>query len=182
MLAGKIEEKLFTKRVYEGKIINLRVDTITLPGGKTTTREVVEHAGAVAIVPINEKNEIILVQQYRYATGKVLLEIPAGKLEPGESAPNCAGRELLEETGYAAADLQELISFFSTPGFSDEKLHIFLARELTYYKQQLDEDENIDVVIMPLVQAVDLIWAGEICDAKTIAGILAVYYRLIKLD
>lgn len=176
-LAGAIEEVLLTKRIYEGNIINLRVDTISLPGGRTVIREVVEHSGAVAIVPMNEKGEILLVRQYRHAVGKSLLEIPAGKLEPGESMTDCARRELLEETGYEAAGLQRLISFFSTPGFTNEMLHLFLATGLTYKGQKTDDDEDIDVVTMPFERAIDLVWEGEICDAKSIAGIFAACYH-----
>jgi len=166
------------KRVYEGNIINLRVDTITLPGGRTAKREVVEHSGAVAVVPVNEKGEILLVRQYRHATGKSLLEIPAGKLEPGESMTDCAGRELLEETGYEATKLKKMVSFFSTPGFTNEMLHLFLATGLAYKGQKLDDEEDIDVLTMPFGRAIELIWKGEICDAKSIAGILAAPHYL----
>ncbi|OPY58973.1 MAG: ADP-ribose pyrophosphatase [Pelotomaculum sp. PtaU1.Bin035] len=175
-MTSTTEKIISSKRVYEGKIINLRVDTISFSGGSTVTREVVEYAGAVAIVPVNEKGEIILVKQFRHAVGKLLLEIPAGKLEPGEEPLESARRELLEETGYEAADLQRLISFFSTPGFTNEVLHLFLANRLTLKAQDLDDDESIDVVPVPFERAVGLIWKGEICDAKSIAGILAAYY------
>ncbi|MDF9407315.1 NUDIX hydrolase [Pelotomaculum isophthalicicum JI] len=181
-MAGKVEEILLTKRIYEGNNVNLRVDTISLPGGRTAIREVVEHSGAVAIVPVNEKGEILLVRQYRHAVGKSLLEIPAGKLEPGESMTDCAGRELLEETGYEAASLHRLISFFSTPGFTNEMLHLFLATGLTYVGQKPDDDEDIDLVIMPFERAIELVWEGEICDAKSIAGILAVARSIKKAD
>jgi len=179
-LAGAIETVLSTKRVYEGNIINLRIDTISLPGGRTANREVVEHAGAVAIVPVNEKGEILLVRQFRHAAGKSLLEIPAGKLEPGESVLDCAGRELLEETGYEATGLKKLISFFSTPGFTNEMLHLYLATGLTYKGQNPDDDESIDVVTVPFERAIELIWEGEICDAKSVAGILAAHYLKIS--
>ncbi|MCL6560366.1 MAG: NUDIX hydrolase [Firmicutes bacterium] len=169
------EKTLSSKRVYEGKIINLRIDTVTLPGGRTGTREVVEYAGAVAVVPVNKKSELLLVRQYRHAVGKTLLEIPAGKLEPGEDPPVSAGRELLEETGYEAEHLRPLIRFYSTPGFTTEELHLFLATGLTLKKQNLDEDEFIDVVPVPFKRALEMIWAGEIRDAKSVAGILAVH-------
>ncbi|MDD4170573.1 MAG: NUDIX hydrolase [Desulfotomaculaceae bacterium] len=171
------EKKLSTKRLYEGRVINLRVDTVSLPGGQTAIREVVEHAGAVAIVPVNEKGEILLVKQYRYAAGKILLEIPAGKLEPGENPLDCARRELLEETGYDAGGCERLISFYSTPGITNEILHLFLATGLTQKEQNLDDEEYIEVVTVPFDRAIGLIWEGAICDAKTVAGILAAHYR-----
>ncbi|MDD3652985.1 MAG: NUDIX hydrolase [Desulfotomaculaceae bacterium] len=170
------EKMLSTKRLYEGKVINLRVDTVTVPGGRTATREVVEHTGAVAIVPVNEKREILMVRQYRYAAGKSLLELPAGKLEPGEDPLACAQRELLEETGFAASSCQRLISFFSTPGYTNEILHLFLATGLTQKEQNLDDDENIDVEPVPFEHAINLIWEGAICDAKSVAGIFAAHY------
>ncbi len=162
-----------SKTIYQGKIVNLRVDEVSLPNGKTSKREVVEHAGAVAIVPINEKGELLLVRQYRYAAGMALLEIPAGKLEPGEDFVACAGRELTEETGYAAGRLKHMISFYSTPGFTNEQIHLFLATGLTLKKQNLDEDEFIEVETVGLKQAQEMVMSGAIRDAKSIAGILA---------
>lgn len=169
------EKVLSSKRVYEGRIINLRVDTVSFPGGRTGAREVVEYAGAVAIVPVNEKGELLLVRQYRHAVGKTLLEIPAGKLEPGEEPLSSARRELLEETGFAAEYVTKLISFYSTPGFTTEELHLFLATGLTLKEQDLDEDEFIDVVPVPFERALEMIWTGEICDAKSVAGIFAAH-------
>jgi ADP-ribose pyrophosphatase len=169
------EKTISSKRIYNGRIINLRVDTVTLPNGKTGKREVVEYAGAVAVVPVNEKGELLLVRQYRYAVGQILLEIPAGKIETGEDYAVCAGRELLEETGYEAGDLKHLISFYSTPGFTNEQIHLFLATDLNLKKQNLDEDEFIDVETVTLKQALEMIWSGKICDAKSVAGILTAY-------
>lgn len=166
---------LSSKKIYEGKIINLRVDTVALPDGRTGTREVVEYAGAVAVVPVNQKGELLLVRQYRHAVGKTLLEIPAGKLEPGEGPAVGARRELLEETGCEAGQLTRLISFYSTPGFTTEELHLFLATGLKLKEQDLDEDEFIDVVPVPFARALEMIWSGEICDAKSVAGILAAH-------
>ncbi len=159
--------------IYRGKIVNLRVDQVSLPNGKTSRREVVEHAGAVAIVPVNENRELLLVRQYRYAAGMALLEIPAGKLEQGEDYAACAGRELTEETGYVAGKLKHIISFYSTPGFTNEQIHLFLATELTLKKQNLDEDEFIEVETVGLDQAQEMVISGAIRDAKSIAGILA---------
>jgi len=174
-LSDFTEKVLSSKRVYEGRIINLRVDTVAFPDGRTGTREVVEYAGAVAVVPVNERGELLLVRQYRHAVGKNLLEIPAGKLEPGEDPATCAERELLEETGYEAEQITRLISFYSTPGFTTEELHLFLATGLKLKEQDLDEDEFIDVVPVPFARALEMIWSDEICDAKSVAGILAVH-------
>ena len=169
------EKMISSKRIYEGRIINLRVDTVTLPNGKTSKREIVEYAGAVAVVPMNKNGELLLVRKYRYAVGQTLLEIPAGKIEPGEDYAVSAGRELLEETGFTASNLKPLISFYSTPGFTNEQIHLFLATDLKLKKQKLDDDEFIDVVTVTLKQALEMIWSGKICDAKSVAGILAVY-------
>ena len=163
-----------SKTIYQGRIVNLRVDEVSLPDGKTTNREVVEHAGAVAVVPVNEKGDLLLVKQYRYAVGMTLLEIPAGKLIPGEDYASCAERELIEETGYKPSNLKHMISFYSTPGFTNEQIHLFLATDLTLKKQNLDEDEFIDVETVSLKEALGMILSGEICDAKSIAGILTV--------
>lgn len=175
-----VENTISSEMVYKGKIINLRVDQVSFPGGKTGFREVVEYAGAVAIVPVDAEGQLLLVRQYRYAVGKTLLELPAGKLEPCEDIQASASRELLEETGHEAVNLKHLISFFSTPGFTNEKLHIFLATGLKLKEQNLDEDEFIDVIQVPFEKAVDMIWKGEICDAKSVAGILAAYQLINK--
>ncbi|HPZ42410.1 MAG TPA: NUDIX hydrolase [Bacillota bacterium] len=171
------ERTISSEVIYRGKIITLRVDTVALPQeGQTGIREVVEHAGAVAVVPVTEQDELLLVRQYRHATGKTLLEIPAGRIEPGEDLAECARRELLEETGYLARNLEKLLFFYSTPGFTNEQLHIYLATGLTLQEQDLDEDEFIDVQKVPYQKALDMIWSGDICDAKSIAGILAAHY------
>ncbi len=172
------ERTISSELIYKGKIINLKVDTVALPQeGRTGTREVVEHAGAVAVVPVNEQGELFLVRQYRYAAGKALLEIPAGRVEPGEDYAESARRELQEETGYTARKVEKLIKFYSTPGFTNEQIHIFLATGLVLKEQDLDEDEFIDVLKIPYARALDMIWTGEICDAKSIAGILAAYHQ-----
>ena len=173
------ERKLLSSEmIYSGKIINLRVDTITLPDGRHATREVVEHKGAVAIVPVNGQGEVILVRQPRHATGETLLEIPAGKLEEGEVPTVCARRELQEETGFVADSIEKLFSCYSTPGFTNEYLHIYLATGLTYTAENPDYDEDIEIISKPLSEAIELIWNGGIRDAKSICGILAAATRL----
>lgn len=167
------EKTLSSQMIYRGKILNLRVDQVELPNGKQTSREVVEHAGAVAVVPLTGENEVLLVRQYRHPAAEVLLEVPAGKLEKGEDPGLCAVRELREETGYRAGEMRLLFSFFTTPGFSSEKMYLYLARDLEYLGESPDDDEFIDLRRTPLESALDMVSRGEICDAKSIAGILA---------
>jgi len=168
-----LEKTISSETIYRGKILNLRVDSVELPNGKLASREVVEHSGAVAVVPLNEKNEVLLVRQYRYPVGKALLEVPAGKIEKGEEPALCAERELVEETGYEAEEIKHLFTFYSTPGFSDEKMYVYIARGLVYSGQKPDEDEFIQIVPVDLEKALSLIDEGEICDAKSIVGLLA---------
>lgn len=167
------DKVLDSNMIYRGSVINLRVDTVKFPNGRTGKREVVEHSGAVAIIPVNQDGQLFLVRQYRHAVGKSLLEIPAGRIEPGEDLESSARRELLEETGCEAKELVRLCSFFSTPGFTSEELHIFFASGLTLLEQNLDEDEFVEVLQVPWEKAIKMIWSGEICDAKSVAGILA---------
>jgi len=166
------EETLNSRKVYSGKIINLRVDEVMLPNGKKSTREIVEHQGATAIVAINERNEVIMLRQYRKPVELTILEIPAGRIEAGEDVETCAQRELMEEIGYYAGKLIPLIDFYSTPGFSNEKMYIFLATQLKSKKKPADSDENIRIEEIPFEEAVEKVYSGEIVDAKTIIGLL----------
>lgn len=170
---GLMEKTVSSEMVYKGSILNLRVDEVELPNGKTVKREVVEHRGAVAVVPLDDKNQLLMVRQYRYPVGKALLEVPAGKLEEGEDPMVCAARELAEETGCEARELKQLFGFYSTPGFTTEKLYVFLARGLKCLDSHPDEDEFIEISRVPLERALEMIDSGEICDAKSIIGILA---------
>lgn len=175
----ELEEKtLSTKHVYQGKILNLRVDQITLPNGKEAAREVVEFSQAVAVVALKENNDVLLVSQYRYPVGEVLIEIPAGKLDRDESPEQCARRELQEETGYTAKHLAKICEFYTTPGFSTELMHIFYATGLSEGEQSPDEDEFVKVSEVPYAEAIKMIHAGKIRDGKTIAGLLAVKDRV----
>lgn len=179
-LAELGEKTLHSRVVYRGKILNLRVDRVLLPSGAEGWREVVEHAGAVAVVALTEEGEVVMVRQYRYPVGKTLLEIPAGKLEEGEDPLQCAQRELAEETGHTARRWEPLLSFYSSPGFCSEKMHLFLARELERAACSPDEDEFLQVVRVPLEEALGLLWGGEICDAKSAAGLLAASWYLAR--
>lgn len=166
------EKKVAGEWIYQGIILDLKIDTVILPDGNRTTREVVVHQGAVAIVAVTEAEEILLVKQFRYPVGQVLLEIPAGKLEKGEDPLECAKRELSEETGCAAEEWQPISTFYTTPGFSDEIMHLYLAKKLYKNEQTADTDEFIEVQQVSLDSAVQKVFSGEIKDAKSIAGIL----------
>ncbi|MBI2842366.1 MAG: NUDIX hydrolase [Armatimonadetes bacterium] len=169
----RLEEKTIeSKRVFEGRIVNLRVDIVELPDGRQTTREVVEHKGAVAVVPLLDHAKVVMVKQYRQPTGQVLIEIPAGTLDKGEDAEACARRELIEETGYSAGKMTKMFSTYLSPGYSDEMLHTFLAEDLTPMQAERDEDEFIEVVVLDLDEAAQMIRRGEIKDAKTVCGLL----------
>jgi ADP-ribose pyrophosphatase len=164
-----------TRHIYKGKIVTLNVDTITLPNGVTVDLEVVRHPGASAVVPLKEDGTVVLIRQFRHAAGGFIYEIPAGKLSPGEEPLACAARELEEEIGYRAGSFNLLSSIFTAPGFTDEVIHIYKATGLTKGRQQLDRDEVLEVVEMPLHEAIEMIRTGAIHDAKTIVGLQAVY-------
>ena len=168
------ESTLDSKRIYEGRIVDLRVDTVMLPSGRETTREVVAHSECVAIVAIDAEDNVMLVRQFRHAVGRELLEIPAGGIQPGEQPLESAIRELEEETGYIAGSMERIGGFYSSPGYSTEFLHLFLATELEPGPSHAREDEVIEVVPIPLKQVRSLIVSGDVCDAKTIAGLLTV--------
>lgn len=164
------EERLEREVLFEGRILRMERDTVRLPDGKEATREVVRHPGAVAVVALLDQH-LLFVRQYRYAIAQETLEIPAGKLDMNESPIACAERELREETGYRG-QLQKIGTFYTTPGFSDEIMHLFLARDLVWDPLTPDEDEFIDVEKMPWVEAVQRVQQGAFNDAKTILGIL----------
>jgi len=169
----KYEEKtVSTKHIYEGNIINVESLTVTLPNGKTATRDLVIHPGASAVIPLNEKGEMYMVRQYRKAIEKVSLEIPAGKLDKGEDPEVCASRELKEETGLTAGSIKYLVSIHSTPGFSNEVLHLYVATDLKEGDSCADEDEFISSEKIPVSKLVDMVLNHEITDGKTIIGIL----------
>lgn len=159
-------ETLSRDTIYKGKILSLHLDEVRLPDGSTATREVVEHSGGVAVLALWE-GEVLMVRQYRHPTGQYLLELPAGKLEPGEDPALCAIRELEEETGYRAGKVRRLGFFYATPGYVDEKLYLYTAEDLSPTAQHLDEGEFLDVVRMPLADALAACRDGRIIDAKT---------------
>ncbi len=166
-----------TRNIYTGKVVTLNIDTVTLPNGATIDLETIRHPGAAAVVPVKDDGTVVLIRQFRHAAGGFIYEIPAGKLQPGEDPLHCASRELEEEVGYRAASFELLTSIFTAPGFADEVIHVYKATGLTTGRQQLDPDEVLDIIEMPLAEAVNKIEDGTIRDAKTIVGLQAVYLR-----
>lgn len=167
-----LKEKMLEKEiVFEGNIITVRYDRVTLPDGAPATREFIQHPGAAAIVPITPHGEVILVRQWRYPINQVSIEIPAGKLTPGEDPLDCAKRELEEETGFSASRWQHMLTFYTSPGFSDEEMHVFLARDLRISNARPDDDEFVEPLVVPLAAALEMIATGEIVDAKSIIGL-----------
>jgi len=167
-----IEKKLDSKIVYDGKLLTVYCDKVELPNGKEAGRELIRHPGAVAVVPVTPEGNIILVRQYRYPIGKTILEVPAGKLDKGEHPDECARRELEEETGYLAHTIKKLSSIYTTPGFTDEVIHLYLAEHLTLAKQRPDEDEFLDVEVYTKEQIRAMINDGTINDAKSMLALL----------
>ncbi len=168
-----VEEKTISSdRIYNGKVVSLKVDTVEIDNKGYQKREIVEHSGAVGIVAITENKEIILVKQYRKAIEKSILEIPAGKLEIGETPRECAQRELREETGYVANNLKLIHKFFSSPGFSNQKVYIFLATDLIEKECQFDDGENIEIIKKDIKDVYNMIVENDIEDAKTCIGVL----------
>ena len=167
------EEKIISSRqIYAGQVVKLRVDTVRMHDGRKTTREIIEHSEAMAAIPVDAAGNILLVEQFRYAVGKTLLEVPAGGIEPGENTEDAVRRELREEIGYLPGKVTRLCGFYSAPGFCTEYLHLYLATDLTPSPLHAEDTDDIKVVRVTVEQIYDLIASGSICDAKTIAGLL----------
>ena len=166
------EKTLSSEKIYNGKIINVRVDTVELPEHKYQKREIVEHNGGVTVAAYTENKKILIVKQFRKPAEDVLWELPAGKLEFGEDPKSCAIRELKEETGYQAANVKHLSSFYTSPGFCTEIIHLFMATDLTKGELQLDEDEYVECFEFTFEEAISMIKSGQIKDSKSITGIL----------
>lgn len=166
-----------SRNIYKGRIVDLNLETVTLPNGATVELEIIHHPGAAAVVAMKDERTVVLIRQYRHAVGGYIYEIPAGKLHPGEDPRDCAARELEEEIGYRATSLELLLSFYTTPGFTDELIHIYRAAGLTRGTQNLGGDEVLEVIEMPLETAIARIADGIIRDGKTIVGLYAAYLR-----
>jgi ADP-ribose pyrophosphatase len=179
-LAGPRDEKLgriSSRRAYTGKVISLDVDTVRFPDGSVGELEMIRHPGASAVVPFlsdprGGDPQVLMIRQYRYAAEGYLLEIPAGRLNPGEDPRACAVRELKEETGCSAEQVEHLFTMYTTPGFTDEKIHLFMATGLVSGETKHEADEFLDLEPMLLSRALELVEAGEIKDAKTALGLL----------
>lgn len=171
---NSLEEKtLHSKEIFSGKIITVELQDVELPNGKQAKREIVKHPGAVAVIALTNENRIVMVEQYRKALEKIIVEIPAGKLEKGEEPASCARRELEEETGYVCESLEPLLSFYTSPGFADEIVHVFLAKGLTKKENPaaMDEDEFVNLKELTLEEAIQYVKEQKIYDAKTIYGV-----------
>lgn len=171
------EKILSSEQIYDGKIVNLRVDTIELPSGNVTKREIMAHGGAVSVVPILPDGKIGMIRQWRSAVQEYLWELPAGGLEKGEKPEDCAGRELIEEIGYKAGKLTLFFQCYLAPGYSSEMMYGFLGEDLELVGAQPEEDETIELVPKSLEELLPLIDSGEIRDSKTVCGLLALYRR-----
>ncbi|WP_211745111.1 NUDIX hydrolase [Paenibacillus sp. Marseille-Q4541] len=167
-----VETTVSTEPVFEGKVVSLQVDTVTLPNGQTGTREIIRHPGAVAVLAVRG-DRMLVVDQYRQALGRTELEIPAGKLDPGEDPEEAAKRELREETGFRAGSLKPLPAFYTSPGFADEVIYLYMADELKEGEMELDEDEFLEVSEITLDEAYAFIKEGRISDAKTVLAVYA---------
>ena len=169
--------QLAHRRVYTGRVVHLDVDTVRYPDGSTGDMEMLRHPGAAAVLPFASDPRgadptVLLIRQYRYATGGSLFEIPAGRLDPGEEPDHCARRELQEEVGVTAGRLERLTTIWTTPGFTDERIHLYWAADLAAGAHAREPDEFIEVVPKPLSEVLGMVRNGEICDGKTVVAIL----------
>lgn len=176
------ERKLSSETVYDGKIIKVTKDTVSLEDGKETLREVVHHPGGACVVPVTDDGEVILVRQYRYPHGTETLEVPAGKLEYGEDPMECGKRELLEETGATADAIYSLGQLLPTPAYDKEVIYMYLAQGLHFEEQKLDEGEFLDIVKMPLQKAVKLVMQDKIRDAKTQIALMKTMLMIMGIE
>jgi ADP-ribose pyrophosphatase len=167
------EKTLKTRKIFSGRIINLKEVIVKLPDGKTSKRELISHPGAAAIIPILPGNKVIFVKQYRKAIEKILLEIPAGTLEKNEKPINCAKRELIEETGFKAKKIKKILDFYPAPGYTSERIHIFTATGLSHVGSNTEPDEFIKTEILTKKQIKKLYKEGKIVDSKTLIGLSA---------
>jgi ADP-ribose pyrophosphatase len=177
-------DRIATRRAYSGRIISVDLDRVRFPDGSEGELEMVRHSGASAVVPFlsepsGEDPQVLLIRQYRYASEQFMYEIPAGRLDPGEDPAQCARREMREETGCEAAHIEFLTTMYTTPGFTDERIHLFMATGLTQGQHDRELDEFIEVHAMPISRCLAMIQSGEISDGKTIVGLMyAAGFRL----
>ncbi len=177
-----MEIKISSRTVYEGGVITVTQDEVKTPSGRTAGRDVVHHGGGAGVIALNDKGEIYLIKQFRYAVGKELIEIPAGKLDAGEDPKVAAVRELEEEAGIRAENIIHLGDIIPTCGYCNEVIYVYGATGLSHVAQNLDEDEIVSIFTMPLTEAVDAVLKGDIVDGKTVFAILALNERLRRND
>lgn len=173
-----VETELDSTPIYEGRVVNLHLQTVKLPNGEQSKREIIKHSGAAAVVPLLPDGQVILIRQFRKPFDKVIWEIPAGTLEKDEDPQNAAHRELQEEIGYAPEDLIKLGGISVAPGYTSEFIHIYLADKIRKSELEGDVDEFIDMYTMPLSKALEMVYNGEITDAKTVTGLLLAQHHL----
>ena len=173
-------ESLERRRIFKGRVVDLSVDRVRLPNGNVCELELIRHPGAAAVVPVDASGRVLLIRQYRHATGGYLLEVPAGKLDAGEPPDACAAREIEEETGFRAGRLEPLGWIWTTPGFTDEKIWLFLATRLSPAVQALQADEVLSVEWLPLEMAAEMAARGDITDAKSICALLRAAHHLAQ--
>jgi len=166
------EHPLDSETVYQGRLLNVRRDRVRLPNGQESTREYLIHPGAAVVVPLFENGDVLLERQHRYPLRRDFIELPAGKLDPGETELACAQRELTEETGYIARQWQPLPTFYPCIGYSDERLIYFLARDLELVGHDRDHDEFLEILRLPFAEAIAMVKDGRIDEAKTVMGLL----------
>ena len=172
------EKTTKSEKIFEGKVVKLRVDTVELPNKQYSKREIIEHSGGACVVALTDDKKVVLVRQYRKAVEDFLLEVPAGKLEYNEDPLECVRRELKEETGYQSKNIEFLCEFYPSPGYTSEKIYIYLARDLIKGRQDLDDGEYLEVEEIELEKIMDMIDTNEIIDGKTITGILMAQNKL----
>ena len=169
------------RRVQRGVLLEMVTEEVELPGGRRAQLDLIRHPGAAAVVPFLSDDEVLLIRQFRYAAGGEIYEVPAGKLDPGETPEACAYRELEEETGYRAGRLEPLAQILTTPGFTDERIHLFAAEALSPGRQRLDDDELIELVPLPLTEALGMVWSDALPDAKSSLALLHAAQRRGRL-
>ena len=160
------------QKIYDGKVLDIHLEKVTLPNGKEVDVEIIRHPGGAAALPLYDNGDILMIRQFRHAAGGIIWEVPAGRIDDGEDPQNCAYRELQEEAGVIAGRMEKLGEFFSTPGFCTEVIHLYLARDLTACCQELEADEYLQVEKMPFGKALEKVYSGEIVDSKTMLALL----------
>ena len=174
-----VTDEVREREIYAGRVVTLRLKELVQPDGSVRLREIVEHAPGAAVVALDADGHVLLVRQMRPAVGNSMLELPAGLVDPGETPRECAARELEEETGFAAEQLEPLVSFYTSPGFCTELVHVFAASNISPGSASPEHEEELELVRLPLEEAIERVLNAEISDAKTVSGLLA-YYRMSR--